>query len=393
MKKNKLKFLALLGAASICTNLASCIIIIEKLTFRVVTSAGAMMTPFAHWYQDYDNLKTVYYLYDNEKGNAKYTTTEEAFYDEDSPEIIVYDVYDGLLKIINEGLPYKLARVIDNGNLFLMKTKYRAMKEKENPTLETSGMENAKIAYYTDHEDDTSLRKLIQNVYNYHYDLVQVENVNVAYDILLSDNGNSSMSTSRLKYDFVFIENPYAYRATKQDENVTFYNIGVYSSVNNGYDLINSDIKRQIQLKGLGDNKLLGFPDKGLFIKNTLEGDKSVDKMKNFFIAFDQKSSDFMTANSNAVSVMYMLGNDEAQLRRLGTTGQEMSEVQAGITNEVNGQIQYNTIGFMSPDSSTFNSTYMDLDTAIFDCYGDDLVSPTTEDLIYSRYYAYPEEE
>lgn len=243
MKKIKSKILASLFLSTLLVPMTSCIKVIEPLTFTVLTSSGSMTIPFAHWFTDTKNLNVMYGISNdvpNNGNNSDLKTIADNLL-EQSYDVIVYDVYQGIDLINSNNLNYKLARVLNTGNYFLMDTN-SSIKKEVGP--------NTKIAYYADLPSDINayssiyLENIIRTAYkNEQFSLTRLENVNVAYNELIS--GES-------EYDFIFMENPRAQQAieyTKQDDGtslVTYHNEGNYSQSLKKFDKVNASLRDQI---------------------------------------------------------------------------------------------------------------------------------------------------
>lgn len=410
MKKFKNFIVSLFLTTGFISNLSSCFFVVEPLTFNIVTPSGAMMVPFAHWYSDTTHLKTMYNTYatSSNDGIAELNMLGDAFFTTDSSQtrydMIVYDVYQGLDYILNYDLPFKLARVINTGNMFLLETKHYNKKYSD---TDSAGLtNNSKVVYYADTSTDANattnydyaIREYIKKAYPMisEDNLYRVEDVTIAYHILLSEDGSttSSSSTQSLKnVDFVFIENPRAFEAIKSSYNeeedkyyVKYHNEGDTSS-GLYYSDVNSSIKKQIS--SLEISNLYGYPDKGLFIRDYLEEDEYNKVMKNFFDAYDIQTSSMEIADYHTVDKMMLFGEVDEQNMRIGTNYYDVKEIQAGTLSPITNEKEYNLMSFISPNSSTYNNTYIDLQKAFDYFLPHNNFSDKLDDAL-SKYYIKP---
>lgn len=417
--KTKRKITSFLCLLPLLTSLNSCFTVIKPLTYNVVTPAGSSMLPFVHWYEDTTHLHTMNNIYLDSVGETKLENLGDAFFTTDESEtkydVVVYDVYQGIDLILTYDLPFKLARVYDTGNMYLMETKYSKLKSIENkdkdgknaPIVVTN---ESKIAYYADSVSSTydspnsivSIENYILKLYPTltRENLVRVDNVKVAYDILLSDTGSSSSNASNPVHevDFVFIENPRAYEAytsAYDKENdihyVNYHNEGMENS-NGYYTDINSSMKKQLNVFQ-GSNKPTGVPLKGLFLRDTLE-DKSYDKkMKNFFTAFDAACKGIETAASHFADALFLFGTEDEQNKRVGCNYYEVNYLQKSQKNFVTNESEYNWLNILSVDSSVYNTYYIDLEMTFKALIDKSNFTSESYTEIYSKYYKFPKEE
>lgn len=376
----------------------SCFKIIDPLTFKVATRLGADILPFSNWYSDEENLVTF---------NNPITTFSnepflgDAFYDE-TYSIVAYDVYEGLNKIYKENLDFKLLRVIDTGNLFLMTTKYFSTLPEEEQIFNA----NSKIVYYTDMSSDDlenpnfqpGLEKIIRKAYdlpnqnnsNSKGGLFRTQDMNSALEYLTSNDGSNSKDNSNIGtgVEFVLLENPFAHSLRnkyKQNDKyqIDYYNKGTFS--NSTYSEINSSLKKQLILKNIS----VGFPNKGLFIRNSFDTKENKSKITNFLYAFDLRSKYLQTSSLQSYDAMVLYGDSEAQFKRFGCDADLVQQLQAKYSLP-DGSIYYNMLAYLSPSSDTYSSEYIDLVNFYTKMELLNFSLKSEPNRYYSQYYEFP---
>ena len=243
--------------------------------FSIICPKGAPAAAFARYGKD-DFLE----LASAQQVRSAFTTAEKDF--------IVFDSVNGL-KL--SGGNYRLVRMVTFGNLYVVSTGHD-----EDSILED---EDTIFSYGEGLVPDLAFKAVHEGVTPDHY----------GSDV----SATSAVMTSGLfegkEIDYVISSYPPIFPAMKVNPSLTVHeNVAVAFGEKYHTD---------------------GFPQAGLFIRNTLEEDaQSAEAISAFLEAFDQDVDDLIKGGENAVSTLEAYGSIEEQADRFGFNADVLSAIQ-----------------------------------------------------------------
>lgn len=296
-----------LGLVGLVPGLTGCYTV-KSLDFKVVAPLGATAVALATYAGDLAHVTT-----------ASDTAVVRSAFFGNQYDVIIFDTFTGLNLIQNQKAPFKLARVLTLGNLYLVSSG-------QDPDGQL-GSDDFLVSFSQGLMPD-KIFKMLHPEYQPDYYFASAA---------LARSGLCAGQANGKTIDYAVLSEPFVY-SVQQDKNCP----------NGAAVTVVEDLKETFKQQSgeLFGESLRGFPQAGLFISERLENSGSQrQKLKNFLRTIDADLRDLERAGAqNVAELLLRYGDLASQTARFGLTYQTLSALQYDAENrQVLNKLAYNS--------------------------------------------------
>lgn len=330
LRKKLSALIPLVAFTSITTS--SCFFVVKALEFNVIAPKGAPSLALLAYADDYNHVTI-----ENNTANVK-----AAFF-LDEYDIIIFDTFTGLKLIQDKGAEFKLARVITNGNLFLVSTGHD-----ENDIIEPSdNILGFGEGLFPDRVFKATHPNLkISNYYN--------SAANAAVGLCNGEYEGRAI-------DYLVMSEPFIYNTLNNKSCSTYGKSKVVENIKETFIKFSAD-------RGVEFN---GFPQAGVFISNRLDETTDKDKKKkvdNFFKTIDTELDSLERSGArDSLKTLMDYGSLYEQENIFGLNYKTLEALQIDGKDVINKlsyySFEYDIVSFAKMFMSTLNLDLIEKDS------------------------------